>query len=207
MKYLFTFGLLTVSALSADFTIGWTTNADWPVLSGYRVYTTGPTNISVTPSSIPQAKISNLVSGVQYKFEVTAVSASGLESDLSKPLYWVPPVIPTPGPVRSVSFLFSGPGKFSATFSWPMVAMSNFLGYRMKWGVDTNSMLTVNTTGTSATVSGATNGVPYLLSVEALDTFGNRSEPSEYYSFRNDFSAITNVRRTTQTFTSPSQVP
>jgi hypothetical protein len=209
VKYLLALLLTTVAALSASFQVTWNPHPDGTNILKFNVYVTDPNGaVDITSVTLPPATLTNLTPGATYKIEATAVSRSGLESDFSTPpLFYTPSLLSVPGPVTSGGFLFSGVGKFSAQFSWPPATGSNILGYRVKWGGTTNKLNTLNTVSPIAALSGLTNGVTYFMSVETLDKFGNKSGPSDDYTFRNDFAIVQNVRTTLQTFTSPSQVP
>lgn len=208
MKYLLALLLTTAYVFSADVKVTWDPHPEGTNIARFNVYVTGPSGDPVISwVTLPPATITNLIPGTQYRIEATAVHVSGLESDLSSPLFYTPSLLSVPGPITSAGFLFSGIGKFAAQFNWPAATGSNILGYRIKWGSTTNKLNTINVVSPSASISALTNGVTYYLSVETLDKFGNKSEPSSDYTFRNDFAILQNVRTTLQTFTSPSQVP
>lgn len=209
MKYLLALLLTTVAAMSASVQVTWNPHPDGTNIVRFNVYVTDLNGaIDITSVTLPPATLTNLTPGLTYKIEATAVNKAGLESDFSTPpLLYTPSLLSVPGPVTSGGFLFSGVGKFSAQFTWPAATGSNVLGYRVKWGPTTNKLNTLNLTSPIATISALTNGVNYYMSVETLDKFGNKSEPSSDYTFRNDFAILQNVRTTLQTFTSPSQVP
>jgi hypothetical protein len=209
MKHILALLLTTVAAMSASVQVTWNPHPDGTNIVRFNVYVTDPNGaIDITSVTLPPATLTNLTPGLTYKIEATAVNKAGLESDFSAPpLLYTPSLLSVPGPVTSGGFLFSGVGKFSAQFSWPAATGSNVLGYRVKWGPTTNKLNTLNLTSPIATISALTNGVNYYMSVETLDKFGNKSDPSADYTFRNDFAILQNVRTTLQTFTSPSQVP
>lgn len=201
--------LAPILALSASLQVTWDPHPDGTNIAYFNVYVTGQGgSVEVTPATLPPVTLTNLNSGVVYKIEATAVNRAGLESEFSSPpIFYSVPSLLTPGPVTSSGFLFSGVGKFAAQFTWPQVAVTNIIGYRVKWGPTTNKLNTINVVGNSVSMPGLTNGVNYYMSVEALDKNGNKSNPSQDYVFRNDFAIVQNVRTTLQTFTSPSQVP
>jgi len=209
MKYLLALLLTSAAAVAASVQVTWNPHPDGTNILKFNVYVTDPSGaVEITSVALPPATLTNLTPGATYKIEATAVSRSGLESDFSTPpLFYTPSLLSVPGPLTSGGFLFSGVGKFSAQFTWPAATGSNVLGYRVKWGGTTNKLNTLNVVSPLATLSGLTNGVTYFLSVETMDKFGNKSDPSADYSFRNDLAIVQNVRTTLQTFTSPSQVP
>lgn len=209
MKYLLALLLTTVAVLSASVQVTWNAHPDGTNIVRFNVYVTDPNGaVDITSVTLPPATLTNLTPGLTYKIEATAVNKAGLESDFSTPpLLYTPSLLSVPGQVTSAGFLFSGVGKFAAQFTWPAATGSNILGYRIKWGGTTNKLNVLNVTSPSVSMSALTNGVNYYMSVETLDKFGNKSDPSSDYTFRNDFAILQNVRTTLQTFTSPSQVP
>jgi hypothetical protein len=208
MKTLLAFILTATSLIGASIQVTWDPHPDTNVVS-FNVYTSTTNGIvSVNQVTNAPTTVSNLLNGVEYKIEVSAINRIGLESELSLPLFYTPSAtLQTPGPITLSGYMFSGSGKFSVQFTWPAVPGTNILGYRMKWGPTTNKANTLNLVSTLATLSGLLNGTNYYMSLETLDKNGNKSDPSPDYIFRNDFEKVKNVRTTLQTFTSPSQVP
>jgi hypothetical protein len=155
-----------VAVASGDTTLSvtWTAPSGGTPPTHYRVYRNG---MQVGQVAAPTTAFTDngLVNGTSYAYRVTAFSTVYGESAQTAALNGTPygaPAVPTGVTVAG--------GSASATVSWPAVtptADRPVTGYRVY--VNGAGSAAATTTGTSATVSGLTNGTTYTFEVAAYN--------------------------------------
>jgi fibronectin type 3 domain-containing protein len=154
--------------------------------AGYNLYLAGetgnpPKKMSSKPLVETLAKIKNAVTDKTYRFFLTSVDASGVESAPASAVY-VPAPAPTPVPT-AVPAAFPAPESFnavpgdgSASLSWSEVPGA--VGYKLYASSDGKAfdLLTPQAkTGLKAILKPLTNGQAYYFAVTALALDGRES--------------------------------
>jgi chitodextrinase len=145
---------------------------------GYDIYQNGAKVTSVSASSSPQVTLTGLTPSTAYSFTATARSAAGSVS--------------TPSASLSVTT-----GNCGCTITAPQAQATqvNFTDVVLSWTTPPQSqlayynvflnntkVLTVDAGVTSADVIGLTSSTAYIFSVQAVDTYGDRSALSNTVS-------------------------
>jgi ankyrin repeat protein len=172
------------SVIYPSVTVSWTATSDGgSPLTGYVVtpYIDGIPQSPVTFTSTATAEtINGLTDGVTYTFTVAAINAVGTGPD-STPSNPVTVARTAPGP-PIIGTATAGNGR--ATVSWTAPALdggSPITGYIVTPYVSTFTGVprTFNSTATTQTVTGLTNGWPYRFRVQAINALGTGGYSAE----------------------------
>ena len=128
--------------------------------------------------------IGGLINDVTYTFAVSAVDASGNESELS-PSVTARPEAPDTTPPAVPAGLLATPGNESVTLAWDAVSAPDLARYRVhvrESGSAEWTRVEQVSAGTSLTVRGLTNFTVYEFAVSAVDQVGNESARSDVVS-------------------------
>ncbi|CAK0780793.1 hypothetical protein CCP3SC15_70046 [Gammaproteobacteria bacterium] len=117
--------------------------------------------------------VTGLTNGVPYFFKMRAVNTGGA-SGLSNELSTTPGPTPRAPTVRSVT-----PGNSQVTVKWTAVA--NAISYNIYWGTSAGGENLQKTalTGTSAVITGLTNGTTYFFTMKAVNASGTSTVSNE----------------------------
>jgi fibronectin type 3 domain-containing protein len=159
--------------------VSWTAPANGgSPITGYRITTTGtgaPAPIIFNSTATTQT-ISSLTAGNSYTFTVAAINALGTGAD-STASNAVTPTANVPGTPTNVT---ATGGNASATVTWAAPASnggSSITGYRVTTsGTGAPPPIIFNSTATSETVTGLTNGNSYTFTVAAINAIGTGSD-------------------------------
>ena len=148
--------------------LDWTPNAE-PDVTAYRVWRDGVQVAVVSGTTYTDAGLTN---GVEYTYALQAVDTSGNDSEASEPV----PAVPLDGDAPAApTGLQAVPGDGQVALSWTAVPEYDVTGYL----VFQDGVQVASGAGTDATVTGLVNGREYTFTVVAVDSSGNRSEPSD----------------------------
>ena len=159
-------GEVDVIGRTVDLT--WKANTEHDLL-GYNVFVDGK-KVNDEPVKDASYKVSGLVFGAEYSFQVSAINDSKTESEKSAPLVklvrdWDAPAAPTG--------LQGEAGDHEAVLKWTANSEGDMKGYHIyQNGV---RITTSPVEGTTFTVKGLSNGTQYLFSIAAVDTSTNVS--------------------------------
>ena len=162
---------LTAVGGTAKATLTWTASAGATGYNLKRATTAGGPYATVATNVASPYVNTGLTNGTKYYFVVTATGSGG-ESGNSSEASAVPIAVPTS--------VVATPGNGQVALSWSSAAGAT--GYKVKVGTTPGTYPTVVTsTGTSATVTGLTNGTAYYFVVTGTNTVGE-SDPSAQIS-------------------------
>ena len=155
---------LTAAAGNTQVVLSWTASSN-TLVTGYKIRQTvssTTTEIDVSGRETASHTVTGLINGTAYSFTIAAVTAS-TESAQSTA------VTATPLTAPSVT---ATPADGQVTLIWQAVPGAG--SYKVYQGSSTNEILTDSTiTGTSAVVTGLTNGTAYSFWVSAVYTSGS----------------------------------
>lgn len=168
---------VAATAGSESATVTWTapSNGGAPITS----YSVTPSDGSTTldPMTVSgsnpatTAVVGGLTNGTTYTFTVTATNAKGT-SPTSAPSSAVTPAPSTPGAPSAVSAT-TGDGQATVSWTAPVATGGSAVtGYTVTPYIGTQAQPTTSATGTSAVVSGLTNGTAYTFTVTATNVAG-----------------------------------
>ena len=158
-------------------TVSWTTPVDGgSPITDYQVTYSGPTGPITMNTTSTTATVNGLTNGTSYTFKVLAKNAvgSGSSSDSNAVTPSASSSATVPGPPTGV---IAVPGNSSATVTWTAPANnggSPITSYEVEYSGLTGP-ITMNTTSTTATVNGLTNGTSYTFKVLAKNAVGSGS--------------------------------
>jgi hypothetical protein len=171
----------TAGPLSA--TVTWTppSNDGGSPMTGYKItpYVGTSAQPPVTAAgSATSAAVPGLSGGTSYTFTVTAVNAVGAGPESAASNAVTPTTINPPGAPTGVSAVAKSAG---AQVSWTAPASDGggaISGYRITpyVGASAQAATTVQSTATTASVSGLTNGTAYTFTVAAINAAGAGAE-------------------------------
>jgi titin len=172
---------LAATAGDTSVSLNWTApaNTGGSTITGYLVEmsadagVTWSTAVANTATSVPGATVTGLTNGTVYEFRVSAITGAGTgtaSTVASATPFGVPSV-----PLSVV--VTAGVGELAVSWSAPASnGGSAVTGFQVSTSVDGGVTWvagpTVAGSATSATVSGLTNGVEYLVRVDALNAGG-----------------------------------
>ena len=170
---------LAATAGNGQVTLSWNAPASngGTAITGYDVYMgTSPGGESASPANgslvaSTSYTVSGLKNGTTYYFTADAVNGSNLHSAASAETS-ATPVAPVTAP-GAPSGLAATAGDAQVSLSWNAPASDGgaaITGYRVYQGAGKTAVASV--TGTSATVTGLTNGTRYLFKVTAVNKAG-----------------------------------
>ena len=150
-------------------------------LAHYTVYWSLPgqtaTEVNTTSTSYT---VTGLKNNTEYFFSVQSVDKSDNKSKKSEVVAATPvPAIPpdtTPPPVPTGLTATAGNGQ--VVLSWTAVNAPDLAGYTVYRSTSGATAIETNTTATTLTVTGLTNGTEYFFTVVSYDTVGNKSAKS-----------------------------
>lgn len=156
---------LTVTADDASVLVSW--GAVTGEVDGYRVYLNGDLHAEVGPSET-ETLVGSLTNGVAYDVEVAAFNSTG-DGPRVGPITAVPFAVP-----NQVTGVVATPGNGAVTLNWDELigtVARPLTGYRVY--IDGVAVPAAQTTGTSVTISGLTNGQAYSFQVAGYNAAGN----------------------------------
>ncbi len=162
---------LTADPGNGQVTLSWSapTNTGGTPITNYNVYISGINDPVASPSGTTQV-VTGLTNGVQYTFSVAAVNGAG-SSERSDPASATPSAgVTAPG---APTGLQATSGNGQVTLSWTAPAdnggagIDNYVVYFYPNGTQAGQSST-----TSLTITGLTNGVPYEFQVAAHNSAG-----------------------------------
>ncbi len=144
-------------------------------ITGYTVTSSPGGQTAWTPATGTQATVFGLTNGTSYTFTVTATNAFGT-SPASAPSAADAPYT-VPGAPTSVS---ATPGNTQASVSWTVPASDGSSAINLYMVIASPGGQVTSTAGTTATVTGLTNGTAYTFTVSAHNRagFSTPSTPS-----------------------------
>lgn len=162
-------------------TLKWNPVADKD-LKHYTVYWSLPgktaTEVNTTSTSYT---VTGLTNNTEYFFSVQAVDTSDNKSAKAAAVSGTPvPATPpdtTAPPVPTNVKATAGNG--TVTLTWSPVSATDFAGYTVFRSTSGTAAVETNTTATTLTITGLTNGTEYFFSVLAYDKVGNKSAKTE----------------------------
>jgi chitodextrinase len=159
---------LTATPGNQQVSLSWTASIDRvDGVAGYSVYRNS-VKIGQTPST--SYTDSGLTNGTTYSYYAVAYDTSGLASSASNTVSATPTA---PTPLGAPSNLTATPGDTQVSLTW-IAATGSVTGYR----VYRNGVQVGQTTSTSYTDTGLTDGATYSYYVIAYDAAGDLSAPS-----------------------------
>ncbi|MDB5238684.1 MAG: fibronectin type protein [Candidatus Parcubacteria bacterium] len=139
-------------------------------ITSYNVYNTG--GALATTTSGTTAVITGLTNGTLYSYYVTAVSAVG-ESASSTPASATPAT--SPGIPTAFTAI---PGNAQISFTWTAPASTGGAAISSYNIYISGGAVATSTSGTSATITGLTNGTSYSYYITAVNTAGESASSS-----------------------------
>jgi fibronectin type 3 domain-containing protein len=167
---------LIATASNASVTLTWTAS---PFASNYTIYMSTRANAENTPVQVAisgtSATLTGLTNGTTYYFEIIASNISG-QSGLSAEVSAEPMAAPLP-----TSGLTATAGDGQVTLAWqPTIGATSYSIYAGTTpGGESPTALVTGITGTSAVITGLTNGIAYYFVVVASNVGGSASASSE----------------------------
>ena len=178
-------GGLSATAGDGSVNLVWSaaSDADTASFSLYRAeapgsFSSSPIAAGLTGTSFPDATAAN---GTTYFYALTAVDASGNESDFSDEVSATPELELDNTPPDAPTGLSANPGDASVALDWADNTEPDLAGYRIYRSTSSGSngsALTPDPVGSSYSDSGLDNGTTYFYVVTAVDTSGNESVDS-----------------------------
>lgn len=169
-------GLSVVQATYSEVAFKWNPSTSNVGVSRYEVYKDGSLVLS-TPQT--EATVKGLTENTDYRFTVKAKDILGNVSEASAPLLVrtakKPPVDIDP-PSTPTQVVVTGKSDTTVSLSWaPSIGKAGVDRYE----VSLSGSTVAQAKDTTVTVTGLTPETSYTFRITAVDTVGNRSEPSE----------------------------
>ncbi len=142
-------------------------------ITGYSIVTSPPAPSAQIVVSGTSAFVTALTNGTPYKFTVAALNAVGT-GPASLPSPAVTPTAPAPNLPSAPGSVTATPGVGSVNLTWTVPSSdggSPLVGYTVSISPATPSAVVV-VTGTTASVTGLTNGTTYTFTVAASNIYG-----------------------------------
>ncbi|MDR7253410.1 hypothetical protein J2X46_002395 [Nocardioides sp. BE266] len=169
------------SATTSSLTLGWTApaNAGISPVTGYVVARYGSTQTWTLPADARSHVFTGLAAGTAYVLSVRAVNAAGEgPAATTSASTLAPPVVPTAPGVPAQVVVRSGDASAVVTWAAPAANGSPITAYTVtarSYGMPTRTV-GVTAPATSATLTGLTNAIPWLITVSATNAVGTSAE-------------------------------
>lgn len=139
-------------------------------LAGYNVYRNG-TRLNQGPVTVPTYTVNNLANGVEYTFQLSAITTNNVESNKTVPITIAPKDNTIPATPTGLVVTYDDQILRLVWNPNPESDLAGYNVYRDNIKVNTTALITMP----SYTLTGLINGTSYSIQVSAVDTSGNES--------------------------------